>query len=68
MNRFNKANNTLEIQQANTIVSGQLNEWIAVGGSVQNPKQRSTGLTHYQSTKTEENRQIYLLVEEIEQH
>jgi len=68
MNQATKTNGTLEIQQAHTTLSGQLGEWIAVGGAQQNSNQRGTGLTRYRSTQTEDNSQIYLLVEEIKQH
>ncbi|MFC1602273.1 hypothetical protein ACFL3U_01765 [Pseudomonadota bacterium] len=68
MNQAIKSDGVLEIQQASTTLSGQLGEWIAVGGAQQNSNQHGTGLTRYRSTQTEDNRQIYLLVEEIKQH
>jgi len=65
MNQPAKADGSLKIQQARTTLSGQLGEWIAVGGTHQNAKRQGTGLTRYQATQTEDNSETYLLVEEI---
>ncbi|TVO75932.1 MAG: hypothetical protein FHK78_10695 [Sedimenticola selenatireducens] len=56
-----------DIQQAQTMVSGKLGEWIAIGGINQQVRQANQGLLRETQTNNRDDRSIELLVEEITQ-
>ena len=55
-----------EIQQAHTVVSGRLGEWITVGGTTQTGGTEQSDILRSASTRGREDRTIQLLVEEIQ--
>ncbi|VAX06309.1 hypothetical protein MNBD_GAMMA26-1019 [hydrothermal vent metagenome] len=57
---------TFDIQQASTTVSGNLGEWIPVGGIDQSSNQGGSGFAQHRSTANREEGQIRLLIEEIQ--
>ncbi|MCP4234852.1 MAG: hypothetical protein GY770_14940 [Aestuariibacter sp.] len=63
--RPGRVQGTFDIQQAHTMVSGRLGEWIAIGGVNQSRTQSNSGITRQARTRSQENRNIEVLVEEI---
>lgn len=57
---------TFEVQQAQTTISGRLGEWLPVGGIEHSSNQTGSGLVRRHTTTTRDERQILLLVEEIQ--
>ncbi len=55
-----------EIQQAHTVVSGRLGEWITIGGTTQTGGTEQSDILRSASTRGREDRTIQLLVEEIQ--
>jgi type II secretory pathway component GspD/PulD (secretin) len=55
-----------EIQQAHTVVSGRLGEWITVGGTTRTGGSEQSDITRSASTRGYQDRTIQLLVEEIQ--
>jgi len=56
---------TYDIQQAHTVVSGRLGEWIALGGVDQSKNNSKSGISKQAQTGGQENQAIEVLVEEI---
>jgi hypothetical protein len=67
MNRPGSRQGNYDIQQAQTMVSGKLGEWIAIGGINQQVRQANQGLLRETQTINRDDRSIELLVEEITQ-
>ena len=65
MKRQGKQHGQFDIQQAKTVVSGRLGEWIAIGGSEQQTTVNERGLVRRYSTSNHDEREILLLVEEV---
>lgn len=67
MNRPGSRQGIYEIQHAQTMVSGKLGEWIAIGGFNQQVRQTNHGLLREAQTNNCDNHSMELLVEEITQ-
>lgn len=65
MNRPGSRQGRYEIQQAQTMVSGKLGEWITIGGVNQHLRQENQGLLRESQTVNRDDRSIELLVQEI---
>ncbi len=55
----------IDIQQAQTTLSGRLGEWILVGGSSRRSSDTESGITYATTARGDESSQIWLKVEEI---
>jgi len=56
---------TFNIQQAHTVISGRLGEWIPIGGVNQSENGSNSGITRRANTRSQENRSMEVLVEEL---
>ncbi|HEC16191.1 MAG TPA: hypothetical protein ENI99_06410 [Sedimenticola sp.] len=65
LDRPGQIHGTFEVQQARTTVSGRLGEWLPIGGADQTEGRTGTGLVRRHTTASRDERQIFLLVEEI---
>lgn len=54
-----------QTQQIRTRVQGSLNEWIEIGGILTTTQGTDTGLTHGQSDRTANQRQVFIRVEPV---
>jgi type II secretory pathway component GspD/PulD (secretin) len=64
MEREGHEHRSYDIQRTNTTVSGNLGEWISVGGTSNSGSGENQGLLHNRSTRDSDEHSIYLLVEE----
>lgn len=55
------------VQHVSTTLSGHLGEWMEMGGVSQHQESRDNGLNSHNTSQTDENRNLYLKVEEITQ-
>ncbi len=55
----------IDIQQAQTTLSGRLGEWISIAGSSRRSSDTESGITHATTARGDESKQIWLKVEEI---
>lgn len=67
MNRPGNLNNNYDIQQAHTMVSGRLGEWITIGGVNQQLNRESSGILREAQTGNRSDQAIELRVDEITQ-
>lgn len=65
MTRPGTERGTYDVQSAETTVSGNLGQWIPVGGVSQSDTDQRSGILKRHQTQRREDRQILLLVEEI---
>ncbi|MCG8428117.1 MAG: type II and III secretion system protein, partial [Chromatiales bacterium] len=65
MKQLRNTGKGFDIQYADTVISGQLGEWLAVGGNIDNRSTAGNGLTRHYKTRGESQNQIYLKVEEL---
>ena len=55
----------IETQGLHTTVSGRLGEWLTIGGVEENNQQHSSGLLHYGSAQSQQQRRILLKVDKL---
>lgn len=55
------------VQRAATTLSGRLGEWLEMGGVSQHQENRNDSLTSHSRTQSDDDRNVYIKVEEIEQ-
>jgi type II secretory pathway component GspD/PulD (secretin) len=60
-----RAPGSINVQSASTVVSGQLGEWIEVGGIATQSAERQSGLTSRRESSAQDSRRIFLKVEEV---
>ena len=58
--------NTLDVQSANTVVSGQLGEWIYIGGVSQSERLGQSGILNRQRSVSERESGIFVKVDIVE--
>jgi type II secretory pathway component HofQ len=56
---------TLNIQRVDTVVSGRLGEWLALGGIAQESVQRDSGTVYRRSVSGQGDRRVFLKVEQV---
>lgn len=56
---------SVNVQQASSVVSGRLGEWMELGGIAQQRSQQNETLTSRDSDRSSDQRRIYIKVEEI---
>lgn len=56
---------SVNVQQASSVVSGRLGEWMELGGIAQQRSQQNKTLTSRDSDRSSDQRRIYIKVEEI---
>ena len=62
---YNSGDRHFETQQASTVVSGRLGEWIQIGGVNSRVDQSRSGISRSHSTQISSDQQIFLRVDEI---
>ncbi|MCW8920483.1 MAG: hypothetical protein OQK68_03310 [Sedimenticola sp.] len=67
MNRPGNLHNSYDIQQADTMVSGRLGEWITIGGINQQLNLKNSGILREAHTENRSDQTIELRVDEITQ-
>lgn len=55
----------LNVQHVDTVVSGRLGEWIELGGIAQESVQRDSGTVYRRSVTGQDDRKVFLKVEEV---
>ncbi|PLY16780.1 MAG: hypothetical protein C0631_02365 [Sedimenticola sp.] len=65
MKKPQESSKGFDIQSASSVVSGRLEEWIPLAGSSGNSSRFGSGVSRNRTTLSSDDRQIYLMVEEV---